>query len=755
MNTETRWDLTVRRNDDVWERPLRIIGPNLTGVDMRAQIRLAGDTPGAPLADLQLVTNGNAEGVRLASVTEQADGTWSNDFRIRLNKSTRQAFPYAGEVGDTATLEWGLLIAGVTRIEGKVSVPAQVYGSDNAPLNRPPSYGARTATAAAASSRATLTISQDGGATLKIDGADLLGPMAAKATIDASRAETAAGSAEDAAAFAEEFGGIAYDTVAAGQSATQPGQFFRVSNGDTPRTYTRYERTAGGSAVAAPLATTASLASGDPGKGSALSAYKLDLLGAIKRNVFDKLFEVGISVKDLGAKGDGVTDDTQSFIRANAAAALLGIAVIVPAGEYRTSANLPVTTNWRGYRNPVIKFVDNLSSGTVATASVASILAENVTVEGITFDGNRANQSWQWQGSANYGLAVQYGGATIINCTTRNVTGNGTGVPTKTGSGRISFINHRSYGNGKKGLHSGAVSGFDVLGGEFHDNENDSGIGLHQGASDVNITAVASFNNGHAGVHVGHSLDAGSSLSHEIAITGLLAGENATADILIASSQAATHSGRIFNVTIVGGKFRGKLVIQAATNVSVTGTLFLGSNIEADVFKTLILDGVKMLGAGSGTRIRCRWINFGANTEPSCEGLHIINPVVDTTGATSAIVVAGTTSGRVINPMYVGAAPSSYYLHVLDNTRSMTVKSDGPVRLGGTNYAAVNDEGPRRAVHAAAAPTSGDWRAGDQVKRTALIVDAKSMVRVGELCISDGSPGTWVPQYISTVSPAV
>lgn len=181
MNTETRWDLTVRRNDDVWERPLRIIGPNLTGVDMRAQIRLAGDTPGAPLADLQLVTNGNAEGVRLASAIQQADGTWSNDVRIRLNKSTRQAFPYSGELGDTAALEWGFLIGGITRIQGPVFVPAQVYGSDNAPLNRPPSYGARSATAAAASSGATLTISQDGGATLKIDGADLLGPMVAQA----------------------------------------------------------------------------------------------------------------------------------------------------------------------------------------------------------------------------------------------------------------------------------------------------------------------------------------------------------------------------------------------------------------------------------------------------------------------------------------------------------------------------------------------------------------------------------------------
>lgn len=181
MNTETRWDLMVRRNDDVWERPLRIIGPNLTGVDMRAQIRFAGDTPGPPMANLQLVTNGNAEGIRLAGATQQADGTWSNDVRIRLNKSTRQAFPYAGEVGATQELEWGLLIAGITRLEGKVYVPAQVYGSDSAPTIRPQSFGARPVAASVGSSGATLTISQDGGAALVIDGADLLGPMAAQA----------------------------------------------------------------------------------------------------------------------------------------------------------------------------------------------------------------------------------------------------------------------------------------------------------------------------------------------------------------------------------------------------------------------------------------------------------------------------------------------------------------------------------------------------------------------------------------------
>jgi hypothetical protein len=192
METETRWDLTVRRNDDVWERPLRVIGPNLTGVDMRAQIRLTGDTPGAPLADLPLVTNGNAEGVRLAGAPQQqANGAWLNDVRFRLNKSTRQALPYSGEIGEGATFEWGFLIAGVTRIQGKVNVPPQVYGSDNAPLSRPPSYGSSFASTASFDAGASLMISQDGGAQLIIDGADLVGRIEAGARNSAERAEAA------------------------------------------------------------------------------------------------------------------------------------------------------------------------------------------------------------------------------------------------------------------------------------------------------------------------------------------------------------------------------------------------------------------------------------------------------------------------------------------------------------------------------------------------------------------------------------
>lgn len=73
--------------------------------------------------------------------------------------------------------------------------------------------------------------------------------------------EAASNRAEAAAAFAEEFSGRPYSSQAEGEAETTEGQFFRVWNGDSPRTYTRYERTAIGSEIVAPLATSMHLAS--------------------------------------------------------------------------------------------------------------------------------------------------------------------------------------------------------------------------------------------------------------------------------------------------------------------------------------------------------------------------------------------------------------------------------------------------------------------------------------------------------------
>jgi len=125
----------------------------------------------------------------------------------------------------------------------------------------------------------------------------------ANAAAEADRAETSAN-------FAEEFSGPAYANQAAGEAATTTGQFFRVWNGDTPRTYTRYERTAGGSSVAAPLATTADLVSNS---GAMLVGTPTGSVDArLNATDFNLSTDNGLNARTFGKMtGDG--DETAKF----------------------------------------------------------------------------------------------------------------------------------------------------------------------------------------------------------------------------------------------------------------------------------------------------------------------------------------------------------------------------------------------------------------------------------------------------------
>lgn len=185
MATTARLDLSIWRNDEVYEFKLTVRGLDLTGQSLRAQIRLAPDTPGAALADLYTVTSATAEGIRLAGVS-MIGGIPVSDVRIRINKTTRQAFPYAGEVGDSAKLAWAMSFADQTRLVGNVFVLAHTLASDSAPTDRPGSGASSDGSFPNAS--ATLTVNQDAGATVSIDGLDQVLPLLAdaQAAIDAA-----------------------------------------------------------------------------------------------------------------------------------------------------------------------------------------------------------------------------------------------------------------------------------------------------------------------------------------------------------------------------------------------------------------------------------------------------------------------------------------------------------------------------------------------------------------------------------------
>lgn len=90
-------------------------------------------------------------------------------------------------------------------------------------------------------------------------------------------------------------------------------------------------------AMRADLASTT-----DAAKGDALIGTKSVLSGAVGRTQHSKNADV-VSVRDFGAVGDGATDDTSAFT----AALATGKSVFVPAGTYKITSSLAISTAYQ------------------------------------------------------------------------------------------------------------------------------------------------------------------------------------------------------------------------------------------------------------------------------------------------------------------------------------------------------------------------------------------------------------------------
>lgn len=94
--------------------------------------------------------------------------------------------------------------------------------------------------------------------------------------------------------------------------------------------------------------TVARLRSSQANEGAALVGYRPDLPAAIGRTAQNKLQDI-ISVRDFGAVGDGLADDTVAIQAAIDAVIPIGSSLFLPIGTYRLSDKLviPFGTGWR------------------------------------------------------------------------------------------------------------------------------------------------------------------------------------------------------------------------------------------------------------------------------------------------------------------------------------------------------------------------------------------------------------------------
>ncbi|RZL77596.1 MAG: hypothetical protein EOP66_08755, partial [Sphingomonas sp.] len=211
-----RHDLTIWRNDDYYEYPIRVGGLDLSDIALAMEIRLAGDTPGAPKVALAKVKDGEngatfeTQGLHVRSVTI-VDGVEVSDVRIRMDRQTIQFLGYDGPRGQTTERQYALVIGGRTRLTGRVLIPPHAYKSDDAPAQRSEGFGyAAGDQFAAPDPGLSLTISQDGGVAVEIDGADLVSKAIVRSESARDEAVTAA---KDTVAALDSLGQDAFNYV--------------------------------------------------------------------------------------------------------------------------------------------------------------------------------------------------------------------------------------------------------------------------------------------------------------------------------------------------------------------------------------------------------------------------------------------------------------------------------------------------------------------------------------------------------------
>lgn len=221
--------------------------------------------------------------------------------------------------------------------------------------------------------------------------------------------------------------------------------------------------------------------------------------GAVVRTVQEKIREgVGYSVKDFGAVGDGVTDDTAAFVAAFREINAQGRGrLFIPksTGAYRikwSSAHLPFATNNNRFGiadcngvevysdGATIKILDGARCGfTTGTAEdkdqaygLYFVRCTNVTVRGITLDGNLPNLSIGTVDGAALGLCFNgCKGVDVSNVECYDFGTDGTNIQSigNYECERVTFTNVKSIRSRRQGLSITGLKHAALINCEFSD----------------------------------------------------------------------------------------------------------------------------------------------------------------------------------------------------------------------------------------------------------------------------------------------
>ena len=210
--------------------------------------------------------------------------------------------------------------------------------------------------------------------------------------------------------------------------------------------------------------------------------YNEGATGAVTRTLESKLQET-VSVKDFGAVGDGVTDDTTAIQNALSAS----YNVIVPTGSYLISSTIAIPIKTRLF------FQGGSANQTGVTPSAYFIKKSTMTTVGITIDDEAIMEGGGLVcQTGNTGDGIQIiGNGSVLKYSFVNFAG-GVGVRVGNAAGKncnVFELNHvNSFQNGSHGIY-------------IHDGTSSAGANANAGAL---YSCIASSNAGN-GIHLGHA----------------------------------------------------------------------------------------------------------------------------------------------------------------------------------------------------------------------------------------------------------
>ena len=159
---------------------------------------------------------------------------------------------------------------------------------------------------------------------------------------------------------------------------------------------------------------------------SSIAAWKDETSAAIRQESFDHITSlVGyVTPQTFGAKGDGVTDDTEAFKRA------LGYPCFIPSGTYLISDTLGVAKDLIGYSKGTVTIVPNGCDVVFNVANGVSLTVKNINIVGngtetaialenvrnSTLENVRVENCARAVWFVNGCWANTFGGLTVFNC---------------------------------------------------------------------------------------------------------------------------------------------------------------------------------------------------------------------------------------------------------------------------------------------------------------------------------------------------